>query len=813
MELNSFRIIAVRVFSYCDPAIMRALYPETTYFLNNDYEDVYEWNGKWVGIRKAREADPTPIDFFAIPSQKDGNRRRFKTPTVSVSAIVGKNGDGKSSLVELILRIINNFGYACGFIEDQESLAFVNGVEARLFYEVDEQLYFISCSNNEVKASFLDVSRNKRELKRHQEQLFYTVVANYSIYAYNARHLQREVDEGEECWINGVFHKNDSYQTPLVLNPMRTDGNFDINKEENLCRQRLMSIYAELGDDEDARVINENKIASGFAFNLEEKSKLETVTLKRYFQKTWKATELRHAAINFEEFIKVMETSENPPARESSRRDFDWQERFWAGYANLWDKYKELFKLAEQVAKKVYEENNAVYEEAEETDLLRYLKAAKEAFPRFMQGRELKTVMTSLDKVESLCGNLTAMQFQRVVLIIDVCELWAKHQWFSKNAFASAIKQYTEDKNARAKVRRHALLYVVYKTINIFSQYKRFVNLLDVNIRYFYLFDYRFEDGSEYYTRLPMVFALLFADETKEHVVKKYDTLKLRQTINYLVNHSFDLSRADDWKTSNDFGYSHYVTFNRLSGFIKAAKEQCDEETIALLPPPIFEGDILIRDGADRTGFPRFRMSHLSSGELQMLNSISTYIYHLRNLNYHTGANNTIEYSNVNLILEEVELYFHPEYQRQYIYRMLKKIEQARLENIKAINIILVTHSPFVLSDIPKNNVLFLKEGRPIRIMQENTFGANIHALLQNGFFLEGAPMGEFAKVKINHMFERLHKREYGEELFEEINKVSEPLLKTQLYQLYSLNKLPYQSPKYKELEDRIKALEAKYNG
>ena len=97
MELNSFGIIALRVFSYCDPAIMRALYPETTYFLNNDYEDVYEWNGKWVGIRKAREADPTPIDFFAIPSQKDGNRRRLKMPTVSVSAIVGKNGDGKSS--------------------------------------------------------------------------------------------------------------------------------------------------------------------------------------------------------------------------------------------------------------------------------------------------------------------------------------------------------------------------------------------------------------------------------------------------------------------------------------------------------------------------------------------------------------------------------------------------------------------------------------------------------------------------------------------------------------------------------------------
>ena len=167
-----------------------------------------------------------------------------------------------------------------------------------------------------------------------------------------------------------------------------------------------------------------------------------------------------------------------------------------------------------------------------------------------------------------------------------------------------------------------------------------------------------------------------------------------------------------------------------------------------------------------------------------------------------------IEYSYVNLILEEVELYFHPEYQRQYVYRMLKQIEQVRLDNIKAINIILVTHSPFVLTDVPKNNVLFLQKGEPVHVMQENTFGANIHALLQNGFFLDGTPMGEFAKVKINMMFERLHKGEYSEELLEEIKLVSEPLLKTQLYQLYSLNKLVHQNPQYDELLERIKKLE-----
>ena len=166
----------------------------------------------------------------------------------------------------------------------------------------------------------------------------------------------------------------------------------------------------------------------------------------------------------------------------------------------------------------------------------------------------------------------------------------------------------------------------------------------------------------------------------------------------------------------------------------------------------------------------------------------------------------------MSLRLEGVELYFHPEFQRQYIYYLLKQISQVELENIKGINILLVTHSPFVLTDIPKSNVMFLRGGKPVYEMQEDTFGANIHSLLQNGFFLEGSPMGEFAKVKINKLFERLHKGEYGEELFEEIKLVSEPLLKTQLYQLYSLNKLPSQIPQYKELVERIKKLEDRLN-
>ena len=807
-DKHYFRIIAVRVLGACAPRIRRALKEETTYFLCNDYEDKYDETGKWQTIVKITEDGRLPMDFFAIPKQA----KRFCSPSVSISAIVGKNGDGKSSLVEVMLRIINNFGVAFGFKEDQESLTSIEGLEAALFYEIDEKLYFIKCTEGEVFVSFTE-EVGKEILKKHEEALFYTIVANYSIYAYNSRHFKQDNEDDEGCWINGVFHKNDSYQTPMVLNPMRTEGNFDVNREEDLCCQRLMSIYADLGDDSDARVINERKIATGFAFNLEEQSKLETTTLRRYFQKTWKSTNLNSFAVELEEQIEVIKTSKRPPLKELVLLEYQCQVDFWAKYGALWKKYEGLFKLANQVSKQIYLDNQADYNDGR-SDLKRYIGAAKEAFELFVDDRvKRQNAIRSIEWMEGECGMLTGLQLQRLVLVIDVCEKWTEHEWFNKKDFSLAIKQYVNGQGGKSIERRQAFLYVIYKTISIFTQYKRFQDLLDLENRKFYLFDKQFDDGSEYYTQLSLCFNLLFEDEKQNHIEKKYDTLKLRQTINYLIYQSFKPSGTEDGYTERDFGYRNYVTFDKLQGFILDAKARCNEETIALLPPPIFVGDILIREGENHPGNPRFKMSDLSSGELQMLNSVSTYIYHLRNLNYHVGSSTFVEYSYVNLVLEEVELYFHPEYQRQYIYYMLKQIEQARLYNIKAINVILVTHSPFVLTDIPKNNVLFLQKGEPVHVMQENTFGANIHSLLQNGFFLEGAPMGEFAKEKINKMFERLHKNDYSEDLFEEIKLVSEPLLKTQLYQLYSLNKLPHHNLQYEALLEKIKELEEKVNG
>src|SRR5437868_568095 len=71
-------------------------------------------------------------------------------------------------------------------------------------------------------------------------------------------------------------------------------------------------------------------------------------------------------------------------------------------------------------------------------------------------------------------------------------------------------------------------------------------------------------------------------------------------------------------------------------------------------------------------------------------------------------------------------------------------------KNINNLNILFSTHSPFILSDIPSQSILKLKKGKTIPYdKQTQTFGANIHELLANEFFLSNGFMGQHAKKKI----------------------------------------------------------------
>ena len=175
-----------------------------------------------------------------------------------------------------------------------------------------------------------------------------------------------------------------------------------------------------------------------------------------------------------------------------------------------------------------------------------------------------------------------------------------------------------------------------------------------------------------------------------------------------------------------------------------------------------------------------------SSGEKQFLQVVGAVLYHLHNID--SIASNEMRYRNINLIFEEIELYFHPEWQRKWVYWLIAMLRSITYKYIRNINVVLVTHSPFVLSDIPKTNVLFLKGGRPNYDMQMNTFGANIHHLLKNGFFLPGLPMGEFAHRKIDEIFAKLNEGNFPlgnlEQIYDDIMQVGEPVIRNELMML-----------------------------
>lgn len=166
------------------------------------------------------------------------------------------------------------------------------------------------------------------------------------------------------------------------------------------------------------------------------------------------------------------------------------------------------------------------------------------------------------------------------------------------------------------------------------------------------------------------------------------------------------------------------------------------------------------------------------------------------------------------VVLDEPDLTLHPEWQRKYLD------EAIRLLSIhdKNFHIIITSHSPFILSDIPKQNVIFLEDGKQV-YPDIDTFGANIHALLSHGFFMDEGLMGEFAKNKINEVVHLLKsKKKLSQKDFKHceyiISIIGEPVLQKTLQTMLNekkssrLTKLEKLKIQQKEIEDQIKALE-----
>ena len=94
---------------------------------------------------------------------------------------------------------------------------------------------------------------------------------------------------------------------------------------------------------------------------------------------------------------------------------------------------------------------------------------------------------------------------------------------------------------------------------------------------------------------------------------------------------------------------------------------------------------------------------------------------------------------NVLLVIDEIEIYSHPEWQRKFIKNLLEELTYQFPNN--KIQLIFATHSPIVLSDIPCSNTVYIKKDDNSRVIVDNrekhneTFAANIHKLFDDAFF------------------------------------------------------------------------------
>lgn len=146
----------------------------------------------------------------------------------------------------------------------------------------------------------------------------------------------------------------------------------------------------------------------------------------------------------------------------------------------------------------------------------------------------------------------------------------------------------------------------------------------------------------------------------------------------------------------------------------------------------------------------------LSSGEQELLNLLSRL--------YYAVVIAPTKFDNLRspslLLLDEAEIGFHPEWQRQYVNQLCKFIRLLLVPADHNFQIVLTSHSPIILSDIPKCCTTFLKEERGFVVNnseeQVETFAENIFNLYRRSFFMEDGLIGEFASNKIEELKARI---------------------------------------------------------
>ena len=284
-------------------------------------------------------------------------------------------------------------------------------------------------------------------------------------------------------------------------------------------------------------------------------------------------------------------------------------------------------------------------------------------------------------------------------------------------------------------IARAGAAYLAYKVLSIASKYPSYNEYEGWNINSF---------SKKDLTELEKNSLVALVSEIRRD--KSHITVKVVQTINLL---NVILQYGPEVLEKEPFGIDYYQGLIGTSAVIGGSELH---NIMYMLPPSFFIPTLTIKN-PDREGKP-IEISKFSSGERQLLYTFSTYVYHIRNLL--SVPKKRVAYRHISLILDEAEICFHPEYQRLFLSRLLYMIKSLWLNRHCAFNIIIATHSPFILSDMPRENILYLDKGEAQNREQFiRPLAANISDILYQSFFLKNGFIGEWARTKINEILKR----------------------------------------------------------
>ena len=631
--MSGFKLIAIRPLKGCSKRFLKVLKENEIYKFYNDYDFKFTDNDKTKSVSSIEYNPTVPEDLYNITTTNGQDL------DINISAVVGKNGSGKSSLIELLFlstyiigvkeNILPNKDKYQTELDDEDKeyskrKEILNEIEAKykiedgkneqniiilyllkveskkkkeahekkltilnqkisdldyfskhlkveIFYSVNENIYCLQIANGETNISLTSGSLlEEREFKIRKlivrinkkeafniRKFFYSIVLNYSSYGLNSKNTG--------YWIQELFHKNDGYKTPIVINPMRTDGNFDINDENEFATYRLLSnllIEKYLSNNDENVYITDNQYVKAIRFSLNrDKSIPKKITGN---------------------------DSEITGEPKDANLILDLITEFFGDFEQL-----DIIKLKQPFKKRIYDY------------IVNKVEKISETYPEYEQGYKIDN-----------------------------------------------------ESNIR-------------KNINFLKKFKN--------------------DGS--------------------HI-----TFKLKQAINFLRNNTKSENKQLWSSLENNSNSDAHIDFT-LEDLLKWMNVKDISEIIYNIPPSIFSIDIILSDTSKIVKSNiESTFNELSSGEQQLIHSSQSVLYHLNNIqSVHYSNDDRLTYENINIIFDEIELYFHPDYQRKFINELLKAISRLNLRDsrkgIQTINILLSTHSPFVLSDIPSSNVLLLENG------------------------------------------------------------------------------------------------------